>query len=282
MKTILKIFSLSVFCVACSSNIPEIHKTGRPSEEEIAEYKGLKLSWSDEFNDDGLPAESIWGYEEGYMRNNEAQDYKVADIKYSHINDGSLILEAHSDVHEGENLWTGHPCFFDYSSASLTTKDKRTLSRGRIDIYAKIPTGKGIYPSIRLFSNDGDNLNAEIDIMEYVWNNDDMHPKIYSAISTQNDGKQNIGYGYSSSLEDKFHLYSVILDNDRVQVLFDRDVILTYNKSLGNADWPWGKSMYLSISLAVGGEFGASSWGIDESIFPKTMEIDFVRCYIPE
>lgn len=40
-----------------------------------------RLVWSDEFDDSGLPDPKKWGYEEGFVRNNEAQCYIPAQLR---------------------------------------------------------------------------------------------------------------------------------------------------------------------------------------------------------
>ena len=282
LSRFITICLFGMLCVSCSSNIPDIPKTEITGKNDMIEYDGLELSWSEEFDNEGLPDNTMWGYEEGYQRNNELQDYKVADVKYSYMNGGSLVLEVHPDPHEGKNSWTGHPYFIDYSSASLITKDKKVFTKGRLDISARIPVGRGIYPSIRLFSEDENSGFAEIDVMEYVWGNDEMHPKIYSTVNTRENKRLEPRYAYSNTLDKDFHLYSLVLEEDKLQVLFDRDIIYTYDTAKEGAQyWPWDKPFYLSISLAVGGEFGGSSWGVDKNIFPKQMEINYVRYYTP-
>ena len=274
------ICSLSAICMACSSNIPEIPKADNRTDDRTTGYKGMELSWSDEFEAQGLPDNTIWEYEEGYQRNNELQDYKREDLKYSHMYGGNLVLEIHPDQHEGTNHYTGYPYFYEYSSASLTTRGKMSFSSGRLDISAKIPVGKGVYPSIRLYSESESNSFAEIDIMEYVWADDPMHPKIYTTVNPDGSGRLSPRYAYSNTLDSDFHLYSVILEEDRFHVLFDKDIIFTYDNTQENVQsWPWGGPFYLSISLAAGGQIGGSTWGVDNTIFPKTMEIEYVRHY---
>uniref|UniRef100_A0A6V3MB40 Uncharacterized protein n=1 Tax=Lotharella globosa TaxID=91324 RepID=A0A6V3MB40_9EUKA len=41
----------------------------------ITQYAGYKLDWHDEFNIDGRPDNRIWGYEKGFVRNQELQFY---------------------------------------------------------------------------------------------------------------------------------------------------------------------------------------------------------------
>jgi beta-glucanase (GH16 family) len=50
------------------------------------------------------------------------------------------------------------------------------------------------------------------------------------------------------------------------------------NEGLGESKWPYNKPFYLILNLAVGGLWGNAK-GIDDSVFPQTMEVDYVRIY---
>ena len=86
------IFAASLLCAGCEK---EENVTAPPPEDIQVSYGDYELVWSEEFDYEGLPAENTWVYEEGYMRNNEKQDYKVANTKYSRVENGKLIIEAH-------------------------------------------------------------------------------------------------------------------------------------------------------------------------------------------
>jgi hypothetical protein len=53
-----------------------------------------KLAWSDEFAAPGLPDPARWDYEEGFIRNKEAQYYTRGRKENARVENGILILEA--------------------------------------------------------------------------------------------------------------------------------------------------------------------------------------------
>lgn len=125
--------------------------------EETSENKPV---WSDEFDYNGLPDEKKWNYEEGMIRNNEAQFYTRVDERNARVEEGYLTIEARKD---GDGRAA-------YSSASLITLGKKTFLYGRFDVRAKLPVGKGTWPAIWML---GENIAevgwpdcGEIDIME--------------------------------------------------------------------------------------------------------------------
>ncbi len=58
---------------------------------------GYILIWSDEFNYTGLPNPVYWGYEKGYIRNDEKQYYTEADTSNSKVENGMLMITARFD-----------------------------------------------------------------------------------------------------------------------------------------------------------------------------------------
>lgn len=248
----------------------------------------LKLVWSEEFEGNGLLNEKFWMYDEGYQRNNELQDYKKADSRYARMENGKLILEAHKDPHDGINPWTGEPYHFEYSSAEVRTLNENGFLYGRLDVSAKIPTGRGVWPAIWLMPTDGRYGGwpdcGEIDVMEYVWGDDVNHNRVWCTLHTKdsdtNGNRISGGSIISETLSTEFHLYSLVWDEDKIEILFDDQSLFTYERKPGAnfETWPFDRPFYLIMNIAVGGAWGGS-WGIDESIFPARMEIDYVRYY---
>jgi hypothetical protein len=76
------------------------------------------LEWSDEFDYEGPPNPEYWGYENGYVRNNEVQ-YYTDDPENVRVEDGRLIITAiRTDQYDR-----------GYSSASIRTRGKKQLKR---------------------------------------------------------------------------------------------------------------------------------------------------------
>jgi beta-glucanase (GH16 family) len=44
--------------------------------------------------------------------------------------------------------------------------------------------------------------------------------------------------------------------------------------------WPFDSPQYLILNIAVGGDWGGQM-GVNDAIFPVTMEVDYVRVYQP-
>ncbi|MEH6307616.1 hypothetical protein RYH73_18335 [Olivibacter sp. CPCC 100613] len=52
-----------------------------------------------------------------------------------------------------------------------------------------------------------------------------------------------------------------------------------FNRGTGTSEeWPFDQRFHLLLNIAVGGNWGGKK-GIDDTVFPATMRIDFVRYY---
>ena len=97
-----------------------------------------KLIWSEEFNYLGLPDSKKWTYEEGKLRNNEAQYYTKKRSENVRVEGGNLIITARKESFRGA----------EYTSGSINTKGLFEFTGGRIEVCAKIPAGVGVWPAI--------------------------------------------------------------------------------------------------------------------------------------
>ncbi len=230
-----------------------------------------RLVWSDEFNKPGRPDPAKWGYEKGFVRNQEVQCYTEDRRENARVEGGRLVIEAHKDGFEG------HPV----SSASLTTRGKASWTYGKIEVRAKIPTGKGTWPAIWTLGTGGRwPDDGEIDIMENVgFDPDRAHFNVHS---TKLDGTGHEGYGGSVTLprlSAGFHTYAVEWTPERIEWFLDGKAVHVYSKgNPHNVKWVFNKPQYLLLNLAIGGAWGGQQ-GVDESIYPARYEIDYVRVY---
>jgi beta-glucanase (GH16 family) len=80
-------------------------------------------------------------------------------------------------------------------------------------------------------------------------------------------------------VSETFHNYAVEWGPDSIQAFFDGRLYFTsINDHSGWEAWPFDKPFYLIMNIAVGGGWGGMK-GIDDSIWPQRMEVDWVRVY---
>ena len=237
-----------------------------------------KLVWSDEFEYTGLPDATKWSYDtlgnEWGWGNNEAQFYTAGKLKNAYVSDGTLKIVALIDSAGGKR----------YTSARLVTRGKGDWLYGKFEIRAKLPAGKGTWPSICRSPTDsyyGDWPDSgEIDIMENVGFDPDnilatVHTKKYNhVLGTQTSGKMYVPTAYTG-----FHVYGLEWDENKLRAYIDGEHYYTHkNERNGPDTWPFDRRFHLILNLAIGGNWGGAM-GIDENSFPKILEIDYVRVF---
>ncbi len=248
-----------------------------------------KRVWSDEFDRPGLPDPAKWDYETGFLRNQEAQYYTRARLENARVENGLLVIEARRERLKNPGFKPGAPGaagreFAEYTSASLTTLGKASWTYGRIEVRAKLPAGKGVWPAIWTL---GTNIHqarwpdcGEIDIMEFVgFNPGVIHANAH--MKTYNHAK-GTGKGDKITIADAseaFHVYALEWRPDRLDFFVDdRKYFSFQNEGTGAGAWPFFKDQYLILNLAIGGEWGGQK-GIDDAIFPQKYYLDYVRVY---
>ncbi|CAG5003947.1 Beta-glucanase [Dyadobacter sp. CECT 9275] len=237
-----------------------------------------KPVWQDEFDYQGVPDPKKWSYDLGDhgWGNNELENY--TNLKENaRVEGGLLIIEAKREK-SGKR---------DYSSARIHTKGKGDFLYGKMEIRAKLPKGVGTWPAIWMlasesnYGNKGWPDNGEIDIMEHVGFDQNrvhgnIHTKAFNHAIKTNKGNNTIVDNVSS----EFHIYSCEWTPDRITMLVDGKEFFSFKKEPGYgwAEWPFDKPEHLILNIAVGGNWGGQK-GVDESIFPQKMEVDYVRVF---
>jgi beta-glucanase (GH16 family) len=240
-----------------------------------------KLVWSDEFDKNSTPDATRWNYDLGDgcpnvcgWGNNELE-YYTNDPRNVRVENGKLIIEAHREDKGGK----------PYTSTRIVSKQKGDWLYGRFEIMAKLPRGKGTWPAIWMLSTDwkygGWPASGEIDIMEHVgYDPGVVHGTIHT--ETYNHSKQTQKEGKISvaDAQDKFHLYAIEWSASKIDFFVDDKKYHTVTKSPDEdfKGWPFDQRFHLIMNVAVGGNWGGAQ-GIDESIWPQRMEIDYVRVY---
>ncbi|MEM1094275.1 MAG: glycoside hydrolase family 16 protein [Bacteroidota bacterium] len=276
MRLLILLLTLPLF--ACSSSEPNAEDDpSRPAFAEITTTGGeWTLAWNDEFDTPGLPNEALWNYENGKIRNNEAQFYTTSRRDNARVEDGDLIITARKES------WLGQA---DYTSASVTTRNRNHMTYGRIEIRAQLPTGNGMWPALWMLGENIDEVGwplcGEIDIMENVGFDPNtihanIHTRAFNHVQGTNKGdKITISRPFGG-----YHVYAVEWFEDRIDFYVDDEPYFRFSKQAdyGVEEWPFDAPHYLIMNIAVGGSWGGSQ-GIDDSIFPQEMRIDYVRVY---
>lgn len=237
------------------------------------------LQWSDEFNYSGAPSSQKWDHviwNPGVV-NEELQAY-TNRLENTRVENGSLIIEARRDWHNGH----------EYSSGRLNSKVGWTY--GRMEARVKIPSGWGTWSAFWLYPNDETKYGwnnttnywwpncGEIDILEHVGKEQNfVHASVHSKDYYFKIGNQRTNKTYVGDASSAYHIYAVEWYPNRIDFFVDNNKYFTvWNDNTGWGSWPFNHDYHIILNLAVGGAWGG---GPDPNIWPKRMEIDYVRVY---
>ena len=235
---------------------------------------GWELMWHDEFS--GTVVDSTkWSYEvNGSGGGNNELQYYTDRYQNSYVDSGALHIIARKESYLGKK----------YTSARMRTATRGDWTYGRFLIRAKLPAGVGTWPAIWMLPTDwkygGWPASGEIDIMEHVgYDPNVIHgsthcQKYYFKIGTQKTATVTI-----PNVTTQFHTYGLDWYPDSMEFSVDGNkYFTTYNDGSGWQGWPFDQRFHFLLNIAIGGDWGGAK-GVDDSIFPVQMDVDYVRVY---
>jgi len=265
-----------------------------PPSPAVAKDSKWKLVWSDEFDYRGLPDPKKWGYEEGFVRNNEPQYYTKARLENARVENGTLVVEGRKETFPNPSYDQAKAATSkafrlnkenaDYTSASLNTSGKATWTYGRFEMRAKIPVISGAWPA---FWTLGENRNqkpgtpwpvcGELDILEGFGKAKQINSAALWGAKSGDVHHANKRTPNPAGIADEFHLYAMEWYPDRADFFFDEMLVLTIPLAKPNAEGQdaFKKPHYLLVNLAL----GSSSGPIEDDKMPQRMIVDYVRVY---
>lgn len=233
--------------------------------------------WGDEFENTSLDL-AKWSYQvgDGCMEgicgwgNNELQYYKETNVTLSN---GQLHITAKKERVKAKS----------YTSGRIRTINKGDWTYGRFEARIKLPYGKGLWPAFWMLPTDevygGWPQSGEIDIMEFV-----------AADPTRTLGTIHYGDPYPNNkhqganfvlnfgnFPDAFHTFAIEWEAGTIRWFVDDILFLTKtSQDLSPYRWPFDQRFHFLLNVAVGGNLGGP---VDDSIFPKVMDVEYVRVY---
>ena len=250
------------------------------------------LVWADEFDGPELDAAkwspNLWA---ARKVNDEDQAYTDRE-KNLRLEDGMLVIEAHKEDYDNAK----------YTSARIHSSGKGDFLYGRFEIRAQLPRGTGTWPALWMLPSDpfkyatkcgpGEDWqgsatcdawpnSGEIDIMEHVgYEMGHVHGTVHNEAYYWLKWEQRKGRILLDDVADNFHVYALEWTPERIDVLVDDTLYFTYvNENTDWHAWPYDHAFHLVMNIAVGGMWGRAGGGIDDSVFPQRMLVDYVRVY---
>ena len=246
----------------------------------------LTLVWSDEFDGAALDPETWFfatgdGAEVGLPSgwgNNELQYYLPDNAQ---LDNGMLVIT----VREEE---IG---FFDYTSARINTSDRFAFRYGRIEARMRLPAGQGIWPAFWMLSQDSPYgtwaATGEIDVMEAINLGGRGGNRVLGTIHYGGEFPDNqftgTTYTVPTDVTTEFHTYAIEWDEAEIRWYVDDTLYAMQNSWFSTAapfPAPFDQPFHILFNVAVGGNLPGSP--DSTTVFPVTMEVDWVRVYSGE
>jgi beta-glucanase (GH16 family) len=229
------------------------------------------LVWADEFDGNSLNTAN-WSYDVGAggWGNNELQYYTNGSNVA--VSSGTLKILAKQESFGGTN----------YTSSRIVTKNKVDFRYGKFEARLKLPQGQGIWPAFWLLPTKNEYgiwpKSGEMDVMELLGHQPNI---IYGTIHS---GDANFMVHSSSAnymlptgtFADDFHTFTLEWTPTEVKWLVDGNLYST-KTGADISPWVFDKAFHVLLNVAVGGNWPGSPNGT--TVFPQTMEVDYVRIY---
>ena len=283
MESIIeKVFSVFMVFILIISFLPRIAIADTIANNQPTEDT-WKLVWEDDFSKDTSIDTSKWNFTigAGGYGNNELQYYTDRPDN-ARIENGKLVIEARKENYKGS----------PYTSAKLSTQGKFSFTYGKVEVKARLPEGKGVWPAIWMMPEDmslygGWPSCGEIDIMELLGHEPN---KVYGTIHygnphTYHGGNYTLPDGKKFS--DDFHVFALEWEPGEIRWYVD-DVLYYktsdwFSRSMNEAfDYtypaPFDRDFYLILNVAVGGNWPGYPPD-DANYFPQRMEVEYVKVY---
>ena len=273
-----------------------------PATFEVRPGDALTLVWSDEFDGAQLDPE-VWYFETGDgaefvgdgvvglpsgWGNNELQYYLPDSAQ---LVNGNLVITAREERIGG----------FRYTSARIHTRDRFAFKYGRIEASMRLPGGQGIWPAFWMLSQNSPYgswaATGEIDIMEAVnlgveggdtlFGSGGVNNTVFGTLHFGGVDPDNvfnsIEYEVPTDVTTEFHTYALEWDEDEFRWYVDDVLFATqtiWYSTAAEYPAPFDQPFHVLFNVAVGGELpGVPD---DTTVFPVTMEVDWVRVYSGE
>ena len=125
--------------------------------------------------------------------------------------------------------WRKNAKVANYTSGSITTSGKVSWMYGRVELRAKLPEGKGMWPAFWMMGDDSPGAKwpdrGEIDIMEYVgFEPDSIFGTIHTAAYNHMIGTQRGKKIAIDNPQENYHIYAIEWTPESIDFMVDGTV----------------------------------------------------------
>jgi len=168
----------------------------------------------------------------------------------------------------------------------MRTLNKGDWKFGRIEMRAKLPFGQGLWPAFWMLPTDnvygGWAASGEVDIMELVGHEPNKsHGTLHYGGAWPNNRSSSNSYTLpAKNFSDDFHLFAVEWKAGEMRWYVDDlhyQTQTSWWSTGGPFPAPFDQRFHILLNVAVGGNWPGNPDA--STIFPQTMQVDYVRVY---
>ena len=169
------------------------------------------------------------------------------------------------------------PSDVNYLSGIITSYESLKMTHGYVEMRAKLPRGRGLWPAFWMLTTHYVEDVPEIDVMEFLGQDVDTLYHTYHYFDIQDNWRKISTPSHTTIATDwtqDFHTFGMAwspteiiyyVDGEETRRITDQDYVIP------------NQSMYLIANLAVGGNWPGAPDA--DTQFPATFEIDYIRAY---
>jgi beta-glucanase (GH16 family) len=235
--------------------------------------EGWLLAFDEEFDGKQLD-QSKWGTTMSFIGTRGPRFHNDSYLSYT-LDENVVFSDGHLRLRTDRRTIAGtEPSgAFDYTQGLISTDGKFSFTYGYIEIRAKYPGGKGLWPCFWLMPQD-QQWPPEFDIAEYYAGRRTMH--FGMAHGTARDTLWDSAYDTSPALEGEWHTYALEWTAGHATWFVDG-----IRRNSVAAEYVPARPMFILLSNSVSSRFGPSGVPDEKTAFPNDLEVEYVRVYQP-
>jgi len=246
----------------------------------VGQTGGWQLVFEDDFSGSELDTDkwvTCYWWDDGgctIASNDELEWYRPDNV---FLRDGKLVLSARK-----ESVTAPDGREFAYTSGMVSTGTdtyqsevhKATFKHVYVEMRARVPAGKGLWPALWLLPADYESL-PEIDVMEILGDKpSELHMNFHYLDDEGNRNSEGHTWTSPEPLTD-WHVYGLDWQPRGITWYLDGN---KRNHYTAEDKYVPDEPMYLIANLAVGGDWPGTPDA--DTPFPSDFEIDFIRVWM--